>query len=1243
MKKRILLAGAVFLAVCLSGTSFGQNVLKDKGPWKMIPESAISISGTRYIKAKEYLTFELDVARMQQTLSQAKRMDDPNYVPVFIQLPKPDGSVGYYQVYENETMSEGLAQQFPEIRSFDGIPVNNSGEVVKFDLTPQGFHAMTLIPGKSTIFIDPYAFGGGDITHYIVYSRDQFITDKYFSCNLEDELGTELKKGKEVPVKSFGDCTKRTYRLALAATGEYTTFQGGTVALAQAAQVTTMNRVNGVYMRDLAVTLTIIANNNLLIYTNASTDPYTNGNPGSMINENQTNVTSVIGSANYDIGHVFGTNSGGLAGLGVVCSSSQKARGVTGSGAPVGDPFDIDYVAHEMGHEFSGNHSFRGSAGSCSGNANNATAMEPGSGSSIMAYAGICSPQDVQAHSDDNFHGVNLNEMHNFLTGSGNSCAVTAVIPNQSSPTITLAPGMSSVTIPANTPFALTASATDPDNDSLTFCWEQMDNGNSTQPPVGTSTIGPNFRAKSPDTSGTRYFPSIASLMAGGPFTWEVLPTVSRTMNFRCTVRDNEVGGGCNDFADLTVTTTTSAGPFIVNYPSVTGITWPGNSTQTVTWSVANTDIAPVACANVDILLSTDGGVTFIVVANDVPNDGSETITVPNTASTNAIVMVMCANGTFFDVSDNVFAITAATNDYTLSLTNNSISACQGTDAQFTVQVGQIGSYSDPVTLSATGNPAGTTVSFSPNPVTPGNSAIMTITNTASATPGTYNFTVNGSSTSGTHFVNGTVLISTSGATASTLTSPVDTEPSAPIQPTLTWTNSGAGLQYDVTIATDATFTTIVETATALSTNTYTATQLLPGTLYYWKVAAYNSCSAPIESTVFSFTTASCGSFASTDVPVTISASGTPTITSTVVVGTSGTIDDLNISNLAGTHTWISDLTFTLTSPNGTVVTLISNICDDEDNFDLNLDDEAAPGAFPCPPVGGGTYQPENPLSAFDGENMAGTWTLTVSDAYNQDGGALNSWTLDICFTPTAPCNNPDAATLSGTTTICPGTSTTLSVSSGNLNDAASWEWYSGSCGGTSVGSGTSVTVSAPGVYFVRGEGGCVTGGTCTSIIVSQTNVNTATTVNGITISSSQAGAQYQWLDCNNGNAAISGANSQSFTPGANGNYAVEVTINGCADTSNCVAINNLGLDDLTLDNIVVSPNPTNGKLEVNFGKQVNVQSFLVTDVTGRQIRVEKPLLTDKMTVDLSKEAAGVYFINVKVGNALQSVRVIKE
>lgn len=884
---------AVFFALsCFTWTNAQMKVTPSY--WGKTEDPAVPAMATRIIQPNVYLNYQLNVDELKYKLQNANLKTDSNPTEILIALPHPDGQFYEYQVFLNTTMHPGLQANFPEIRSYDAIATNQSGNTVKLDITPQGFHAMILSPTESTIFIDPYSFGGGDISNYIVYYKKDFKTDKVFDCAFVSEENSINVGQEDLTPKAFGTCELRTYRLALSASGEYTAFQGGTVALAQAAQVTTMNRVNGVYERDMAITMVIIPNNNLLIYTNSATDPFTNGTPNSMITENQTAVNAAIGNSNYDIGHVFGTNSGGLAGLGVVCGT-QKARGVTGSSAPVGDAFDIDYVAHEMGHQFSGNHSFNNS---CSGNRNNNTAVEPGSGTTIMGYAGICAP-DIQAHSDDHFHGRNLQEIGAFITGASHTCPVKTPL-NNTAPSISSTAG--TVTIPANTPFALTAIATDNDGNTLTYCWEQINNEISTQAPVASSTGGPNFRSITPSTSPTRYFPAIASQMSNGPFTWEVIPSVSRTMNFRVTVRDNAVGGGCNDHDDVTVTTTSTAGPFIVNYPSLTGISWSVGDTRTVTWSVANTNVAPVACANVNIMLSVDGGVTFTTILSNTPNDGSQDVTVPNSVTTTAIIMVICENGTFFDISNNFFEITTGVS-----------------------------------------------------------------------------------------------------------------------------------------------------------------------------------------------------------------------------------------------------------------------------------------------------------------------------------------------------CNAPSLPVLAGNNTMCLGGSATLTITGGSLNDATNWHWYTGNCGGTPIGTGISITASSPGIYYVRGEGGCVTPGNCSTVNLQiQTIVNTVV-VSGMQMTANQSSATYQWIDCKNGNALITGATAQSYVAPNDGEYAVIITRNGCTDTSNCITISNAGTEDLNLVNVQLYPNPVASILTVDFGQPINLDVIELTDALGRIIQTFKNFNGNQIQIDLAKESDGVYFLNLNHDQNSKTLRIIKQ
>ena len=628
-----------------------QKVILQSEYWNFAEENTMSKSNERLIIPNKYTALKLDLNQFKSILSNAVLRTENNYSQgVEIVIPTPKGSSIKFLAFKNTTMSSGLEAKFPEIRSYDVVAINNPGIKGKIDVTPHGFHAMISTVGKETYFVDPYA--RGDVENYIVYNKRDFTTTKQMNCGVDSQADFLLNKLKFGGDKTLGSCDLRTYRLAVAATGEYTAFHGATVALAQAAQVTTMNRVNQMFERDAQITMTIVANNNLIIYTNGGTDPYTNGSGGAMLGENQTNVDAVIGSANYDIGHVFSTGGGGIAQLQSPCGSG-KARGVTGQGSPVGDPFDIDYVAHEMGHQFGGNHTQNNSC-----NRNSATAVEPGSASSIMGYAGICAP-NVQSNSDDHYNGISVEEMSVFISGAGSGCGVLTATVN-SSPSITGTNG--NVTIPGGTPFALTATATDPNAANvLSYCWEQIDNQVSTQPPVATATGGPNFRSISPSTNPTRYFPNLSDLMSGGPFTWEVLPTVNRTMNFRVTVRDNagplpEVS--CTDIQDVTVTVDATSGPFVETYPSAAGISWTGLTSETITWNEAGTATGAVSCANVDILLSTDGGLTYpTTLASNVPNTGTSTVSVPNISTTNAVVMIMCSNGTFFDISDNVFTI----------------------------------------------------------------------------------------------------------------------------------------------------------------------------------------------------------------------------------------------------------------------------------------------------------------------------------------------------------------------------------------------------------------------------------------------------------------------------------------------------------------------------------------------------------------------------------------------------------
>ncbi|CZH40434.1 Ser-Thr-rich glycosyl-phosphatidyl-inositol-anchored membrane family [Legionella pneumophila] len=611
--------------------------------------SSIAISeGKANIQASQYRVVDIDVNQLYAELENAPHRDGISTgIPLQLELPQPDGTVKRYQVMENSTLAPELSTKFPEIKTYDAYGVDNPGELVKFDLTPQGFHAMILSPGRDTVFIDPLI--KGNTQYYMIYYKKDFITSKKMKCGVKNQNQPLINAASKRDFTDFNPCVLKKYRLALAATAQYTQFHGGTVPQALAAETTTVNRVNGIFEIDMAITMQIIANNNLIIYTDPNTQPYTSGDPDKMIGENQANIDKEIGAANYDIGHVVDAAGSGLAQTPSVCINGEKAMGVTGQSNPVGDPFDVGYVAHEIGHQFGANHVQNNNC-----QRNNPTAVEPGSGSTIMSYAGICDP-NVQDDSDPYFNGISLQEMGDFVSDATHTCPVKTSIP--SAPVIQGTNG--GVKIPAQTPFALTATATKiGGNEALTFAWEQQNNEASQQPPVSTSRVGPNFRSFSPQVSGTRYFPNLNALANNGPFTWEVLPSVSRTLKFRVTVRRNTPGGSCNAYTDTTLSVESKAGPFVVTNPTESGITWTGISPRTVTWDVANTNLPPINARFVNILLSIDGGQTFpFTLLSNVDNTGNEVICVPNLNSSTARIMVQASNGTFFNVSKNNLTI----------------------------------------------------------------------------------------------------------------------------------------------------------------------------------------------------------------------------------------------------------------------------------------------------------------------------------------------------------------------------------------------------------------------------------------------------------------------------------------------------------------------------------------------------------------------------------------------------------
>ncbi len=957
--------------------------------WTAQADSTVDLSGQRWIIPHQYTSFHLDASRLKATLYNAPHEHSTPVAesPVQINMPWPDGTIKVFQVVRYNMMEPELAERFPEILTGYGISAAKDGYILRFDWTAQGFHGMITGPEQS-IYIDPYC--RGNLQDYIVYYKNEApVPSIGFPCHVQEGDSEALDFGGEIPLKS-GDCIFRSYRLAVATTAQYAHYHGAygeeDVSLVLSAVTTVINRVNQVYERDLTIRLVLAANTDAVFFYNTSAQPYQNTpNPQELAN-NQMTLDAVIGPDNYDIGHVFGTGSGGLATVASVCKSN-KARGATGLANPIGDPFMIDFVAHEIGHQFGANHTQNNDC-----NRNLPTAMEVGSGSTIMGYAGVCSP-NVQDHSDDYFHGISLLEMGAYITVGIGSLCDTPLPFDHDQPTVDAGKDHS---IPASTPFVLSATTTPAAGADLYVSWEQWDNSaGPVMPPVSTNVIGPLFRSTLPSIFNSRYFPQLSDLVLNNTPAWEVLPSENRDLNFQVTARSMAGVQGCSEEDQLHLIVEKEAGPFLVSSPN-TAVSWMEGESKVITWDVANTNQAPVNCENVDIRLSYDGGFTYPkLLAGNTPNTGSRTIFVPGGTSNEARIMIKAADNVFFDISDENFSIQQSmTPGYTLEPQVASRATCQFGLATYTINIGQLAGYSEPVILSVIGAPVGANLNFSTNSVLPGESSTLTISNLNALPPDNYDFTLRANSNGQIKELTLYLEVMTAPAMV-VLNDPPNLQIDLPLQPTISWEADVLADSYRLEMADDPDFDDLLLAATTITTSYVPPFELPAGTEIFWRVRAHNECTGSWSETR-RFKTIPCVSYYN-NTPVGLP-NGVTQITSTIPVSETGTLFDLNIIDLNGTHDWISDLTFSLIAPDDTEIILIDKICGSENDFHVNLDDEATLSVFACPPTDNATYRPEEPFSTMNGKSINGNWTLKLVDHFSLSGpGALQNWGLQVC------------------------------------------------------------------------------------------------------------------------------------------------------------------------------------------------------------------------------------------------------
>ncbi|WP_336959662.1 reprolysin-like metallopeptidase [Chryseobacterium contaminans] len=606
-------------------------------------------------KSQEKLEFSglysLDANQLQQLLKNAPARLSGQKGAV-ISLPNAKGKLEKFQVWEYSNMAPELQAKYPDIKSYVGTALEDPSVYLRFSFSPVGFSSMITRSGMSE-FIEPYT---EDRTIYAVFdSNARRGQDKEpFECSTTEKAieSTLEKKNNAVNKKTAGF---NTFRLAIACTHEYaeyhitgaalpaTATEAEKKAVVLAAMNASLTRMNSVFEKDLSLHFNLVANNDLIIYTSVATDPYTQGDEISGV---QSDIDTKIGSENYDMGHIFDKEDGNGYAPGDICDNSTKAKGWTASNYPEGDNFDIDYVAHEMGHQLGANHSYSYKNGSGDPN----SLVEPGSGSSIMAYTGITNSYDVQFNSDDYYQSFNITEIKNKINSI--TCGVNT-------PFTGAAPSVNAgadYTIPKSTPFVLKGTTADTNSSSYTYTWEQMDPAGgqfaSNSIPYAAKPSGPTFRSVKPISSLTRYFPDFNKVLAGVLTTkWETVSSVGRSLNFDITVRNNSPLDPQTNRDGMLVTVNADSGPFKVTAPTF-GQSLSSGGAFTVTWDVANTNQAPVNTENVNIKLSKDGGQTFTVIAANTPNDGTEQITIPaGSTSANAFILIEAVNNIYYAVS----------------------------------------------------------------------------------------------------------------------------------------------------------------------------------------------------------------------------------------------------------------------------------------------------------------------------------------------------------------------------------------------------------------------------------------------------------------------------------------------------------------------------------------------------------------------------------------------------------------
>lgn len=972
-------------AFCLLFSVF--SVQGQQSYWSQI--KSVPVNAYTSDKSEQNLFFyDLDETLFALALAKAYESKTPLY------FPNESGAMEAYTINVNPSLSPALQLKFPNIRSYKGMSTGGSSVFFSFSKgTQAGLSATFLSPNSAPyVFLEKQQNTDQYLLHLARNTNDQPFVCDTFSGDIPSVLSASAgsmtaKKTTAKGTYTAAKTTVKTYRVAVAASGEYTQYHGGTVEGALAAINATITRVNVVFGTDLGVQLSLVASNTNVIYTDPETDPF-----GSDLNDEiQETLTANIGEEHYDIGHLFhqDNNNGNAGFVGAVCQDNKKGSAFSSGQFPEGDGYDIDFVAHEMGHQFGAFHTW-----SYESEGTNVQ-VEPGSGSTIMSYAGIVSGENVAANASDYFHAVSILQILNYLDlyACGNS-----ELSSNDAPVLA---ALSDYKLPLETPFLLEGVAQDPNpEDVLRYTWEQADNGVVNAAVFGPENpVGASFRSLPPATASNRYFPSLRNVAANQLTTqtpsitqWETLATIPRAYTFFLTVRDNAAQGAGIQMAKTTLEILPNVGPFFIRSQDSTQ-TYSGGAAIDLEWEVGRTNGPELNTKTLMALLSKDGGLHFSdTLARGISNNGSFKLVLPNTSTDQARIMLKAENNPFFAVNAADFKIEAS--PMALVFNPVTLSLCPGSSVERSGLITSEGTAA--AVISFLNLPEGVNATPTLGTLSSTQSLSLRFTATDAAQGGTYNIKVLAESGSFSDTLDFSIEVLSDRLDPAELLTPAANAKDQFLDQTLQWSAVEGATDYLLELSTSALFETIYHSNETTFTSEYLL-DLAPQTTYYWRVIAKNACGGMTTSAVNNFTTAQENTQTkSLDLlPITIGSNTPNTINASIEFKEDLPLSSLEVS-LDIDHSYLSDLVVKLYSPSGKVAVLIANSCGQGENLVATFSDTAA--AFNCgnDPAISGLVKPLGSFEVFRGASIKGVWRLEIEDVAQADGGRLNLFEMKV-------------------------------------------------------------------------------------------------------------------------------------------------------------------------------------------------------------------------------------------------------